>query len=277
MSLQFRQNTMRKACCYTIFVLLAVNIGGGLQETQMDFIFLEKATSLFADYEEGIDKSLLNLRGESLDNIVKICQKLKNESLSTFCLHSLKIRLGDSAKILLPESETTKQRRNDLQSFYIDIAVYSNVKNIVIIAENKTQDLVNIQRLLMYRAFRVITCLRGEVHDNACFYDSHPKLFLHFGFSCAYNNLKAVRKLLHFIHEDASFIQINRLQVPPSMTNQVFIRVDSLKTFDECSDNLHIPINSNVVLVTGGYHENMDLWDVYRPGPDAEIRLGKHN
>ena len=265
---------MRKACCYTIFVLLAVNIGGGLQETQMDFNFLEKATSLFADYEEGIDKSLLDLRGQSLDNIVKICQKLKNESLSTFCLHALKIRLSDSAKILLPESETTKQRV-DLQSFYIDIAVYSNVKNIVIIAENKTQDLFNIQRLLMFRAFRVITCLGGEVHDNACFYDSHPKLFLHFGFSCAYNNLKAVRKLLHFIHENASFIQINCLQVPPSMTNQVFIRVDSLKTFNECSDQLDIPINSNVVLVTGGYHENIDLWDVYRPGPDADIRSEK--
>ena len=232
---------------------------------------------MFADYEEGIDKSLLNLRGQSLDKIVKICQKLKNESLSTFCLHSLKIRLSDSAKILRPEIETTKQRVNDLQSFYIDMAVYSNVKNIVIIAENKTQDLVNIQRLLMYRAFRVITCLGGEVHDNACFYDSHPKLFLHFGFSCAYNNLKAVRKLLHFIHENASFIQINCLQVPPSMTNQVFIRVDSFKTFKECSDHLDIPINSNVVLVTGSYHENMDLWDVYRPGPDADVRSGKPN
>ena len=60
------------------------------------------------------------------------------------------------------------------------------------------------------------------------------------------------------------------------MTNQVFIKVDSVKTFKDDSDNLHIPINSNVVLLTGGYHEKLDLWDVYKPGPQAEIRLGKY-
>ena len=62
------------------------------------------------------------------------------------------------------------------------------------------------------------------------------------------------------------------------MTNQVFIKVDTFKTFNDCSDHLDIHINSNVVLVTGSdVHENMDLWDVYRPGPDADIRLGKQN
>ena len=185
---------MQKTCCYIICVLLTVNIGGGFQETQMDLLFLEKATSLFADYEEGIDKSLLNLRRESLDRIVKICQKIDNESLSAFCLHSLKIRLGDSKKFLLSESETREQKTTELQSFYIDIALYSNVKNIVIIAENKTQDLVKIQRLLMSRDFRVIACLGEEGHTNACLYNSHPSLFLLFSFSCAHKILNSVRK-----------------------------------------------------------------------------------
>ena len=173
-----------------------MNIGGGLQETSMDLLFLEKATSLFADYEAGIEESLLNLRRESLDKIIKICKQNNNESLNTFCLHSLKIRLGDSVNNFVSKSETDEHKITDLQSFYIDIALYSNVKNIVFLSENKTQDLVNIQKLLMSRTFRVIACLGEKVHTNACLHDSHPKLFLHLGSSCGDNILNAVRKLL---------------------------------------------------------------------------------
>ena len=58
------------------------------------------------------------------------------------------------------------------------------------------------------------------------------------------------------------------------MTNQFFIKIDSVENFYVFCSHLQLPINSNVVLVTGSYHENMDLWDVYRPFPQAEIRLG---
>ena len=58
------------------------------------------------------------------------------------------------------------------------------------------------------------------------------------------------------------------------MTNQVFIKVESVRKFREICEHLDLPINSNVVLVTGDYQENMDLWDVYRPSPGAEIRSG---
>ena len=187
---------MREVCCFIIFILLAVNIGGGLQETPMDLLFLEKATSLFSDYEAGIEESLLKLRRESLNKIIKICQNNINESLKMLCLYSLKIRLGDSVNNLVSESETDKRKITNLQSFYIDIALNSNVKNIVILSENKTQDLVNTQRLLMSRTFRVIACLKGKVHNNACLHDSHPKIFLVLGSSCAGNILNSVRKLL---------------------------------------------------------------------------------
>ena len=187
---------MREVCCYFIFVLMAVSIGGGLQETPMDLFFLEKASSLFADYEAGIEESLLKLRRESLDKMIKICQNNNNERLNIFCLHSLKIRLGDSVNSFVSESETDKRKITNLQSFYIDIALNSNVKNIVILSDNKTHDLVNTQRLLMARTFRVTACLGEKVHPSACLHDSHPKLFLLLGSSCADNILNAVRKLL---------------------------------------------------------------------------------
>ena len=182
---------MRETYCHIILVLLTVNIRGGLQENPMDLFFLEKASSLFTDYEEGIENSLQNLRKDSLDRIFTICRKMENESLNTFCLHSLKLRLSKSFSV--PESEIDKSKITDVESFYVDISLYSNVRNIVILAENRTQDLINIQRLLMSQSYRVIACLGGKIHTNTCTYDTHSKLFIHLGVSCDCQILNSVR------------------------------------------------------------------------------------
>ena len=193
--LQFQsdKNTMQETCRYVIFGLLAVKIGG-LQENKIDLLFLENAASLFADYEEGISKSLANMQSNFLDKLLKMCNENKNNSLNTFCLHALKFRLTDHVKI--PESQNLieKQRLNAQQNFYLDIAIYNDVKNIVIISENKAQDLVNIQRLLMFHNFRVIACLGEKFHANSCLHDSHPKLFIHMGPTSSYNILNSVYK-----------------------------------------------------------------------------------
>ena len=56
-------------------------------------------------------------------------------------------------------------------------------------------------------------------------------------------------------------------------SNVVFVKAGSVEEFKTKFSKVDIPINSNVYTVVGDYETKIDIWDVYRPAANLEIRL----
>ena len=60
--------------------------------------------------------------------------------------------------------------------------------------------------------------------------------------------------------------------IPPNIHNLVFIKTTTVNQFqNECSET-KVPINSNVMFLTGDWQDNVQIWDVYRPKPEDNMK-----
>ena len=60
--------------------------------------------------------------------------------------------------------------------------------------------------------------------------------------------------------------------IPPNMNNIVFVH-SSVEQFQEECSQTKVPINSNIMILTGDWGGTIQIWDVYRPKPDDNIKL----
>ena len=60
--------------------------------------------------------------------------------------------------------------------------------------------------------------------------------------------------------------------IPPDMNNIVFIDNSIMDLFDEKCSDIQVPINSNVMVLSGDWKNTIQIWDVYRPQPEDNLR-----
>ena len=56
------------------------------------------------------------------------------------------------------------------------------------------------------------------------------------------------------------------------MSYQWIVEAGSQEEFLTSLAGSDLPINSNVMIFSGNISERLDIWDVYRPQPSAEMR-----
>ena len=109
-----------------------------------------------------------------------------------------------------------------------------------------------IKLLLKTENIRSTLFIYGE-RSNFSFYSNHPTLYL------------------VPLSECDLFLNL----IPPSKNNLVVITAENIDSFEaHCSDS-KLPIKSSVMLVTGDFQSDVEVWDVYRVHPSSEIRYSK--
>ena len=65
--------------------------------------------------------------------------------------------------------------------------------------------------------------------------------------------------------------------VQQSIKNFLLIKTETIDKFLLDIEDIDIPVNSNVMVVTGDFETSVDIWDVHRPSPRSKVMYVKKN
>ena len=224
-------------------------------------LFFSNKDTHFSDNNEIFKKieNLLDERKVKIEDFLKMNKNIDLKLFAEYCqesveqseicleiVHSyfLERRKHMRKSKLLDSSTLVENIENKFQKFLSEISKFLKVKNIFL------EDQIDIIKVLKSKN---LEDLRFSLHqkDNEVNQDNITSIFY-----CENNCTRS------------SLVQ-------QSIKNFLLIRTETIDKFLLDIEDIDLPVNSNVVILTGDFETTVDIWDVYRPSPRSKVMYVK--